>query len=170
MQARPEDKSGEPHNQKGKRMTLYLEDLAQGEHFSFGSYPVTRQEVLEFASRYDPQAFHMDDEAAAANPLFGRLAASGWHTAAMVMRMTVDYWEQIGLRTLGAGGIDDMRWLRPVYPGDTLSAKVEITERRISRSQPDRGILVVQTVAYNQEDQPVMSHLARVFVPARPKE
>ncbi|WP_232475917.1 MaoC family dehydratase [Flavisphingomonas formosensis] len=150
-------------------MTIYLEDIEVGQTFSFGSYPVTREEVLEFASRYDPQAFHLDDEAAADNPIFGRLAASGWHTAAMVMRLTVDYWQEIGLTTLGASGVDELRWLKPVYPGDELRAEAEVLARRVS-SRADRGVVTFRTTAFNNHDEPVMTQVANVFIPARPTE
>ena len=116
----------------------YFEDLEVGAETEFGSYEVTREEVLEFARKYDPQPFHLSDEAAAKTH-FGRLAASGWHTAAMTMaviaRRVVDQ-EQAGL---GSPGIDELRWLKPVYPGDTLHVRGKIIEKTPSRSRPDMG-------------------------------
>jgi acyl dehydratase len=149
-------------------MPMYFEDLAPGRIDRFGSYPVTREEVLAFAHAYDPQPFHVDDEAAAKSPLFGRLAASGWHTAAMGMRMTADHWAALGMTTLGAAGIEDLRFLRPVYPGDTLRVEAEILEARTSASRPGVGIVKALTTVLNQDDQPVLSHIATVFYPRRP--
>jgi acyl dehydratase len=106
---------------------IYLEDLEVGAETYFGSYDVTREEVLEFARKYDPQPFHLDDDAAAATH-FGRIAASGWHTAAMVMAVIarkVVAEEQAGL---GSPGIDELRWLKPVYPGDTLHVRGTIID------------------------------------------
>jgi len=100
----------------------WFEDYQVGQVERFGAYQVTREEVIEFASRFDPQPFHLDDAAAAANPIFGKLAASGWHTCAMVMRMLVDHQLKDGHMSLGSPGVDEIRWLKPVYPGDTLSA------------------------------------------------
>src|SRR3712207_3266536 len=114
----------------------YLEDLQVGQTASFGSYHVTREEVLEFARKYDPQPFHLSDEAAAQTH-FGRLAASGWHTCAMTMAMIVENLKHTKQRGLGSPGVDELRWLRPVYPGDTLSASTEILEVKPSRSKPN---------------------------------
>jgi len=149
-------------------MTIYLDDIEVGQTFAFGRYSVTREEVLDFASRYDPQAFHLDDAAAADNPIFGRLAASGWHTAAMIMRLTVDHWREIGLATLGASGVDELRWMKPVYPGDTLRAEAGVIAKRQSASRPGRGAVTFRTTAFNQHDEPVMCHIANVLIPARP--
>ena len=117
---------------------IYFEDLEVGAETEFGSYDVTREEVLEFARKYDPQPFHLSDEEAAKTH-FGRLAASGWHTAAMTMaviaRHVVDD-EQAGL---GSPGIDELRWKKPVYPGDTLHVRGEILEKTPSRSRPEIG-------------------------------
>src|SRR5437773_1690732 len=96
----------------------WFEDYQVGQIDRFGACEVKREEVIEFASRFDPQPFHLDDEAAAQNPIFGRLSASGWHTCAMVMRMLVDHQMEDGHFSLGSPGIDELRWLKPVYPGD----------------------------------------------------
>ena len=149
-------------------MAIYLEDIEVGRVLSFGRYEVTRDEVLAFASRYDPQPFHLDDEAAADNPIFGRIAASGWHTAAMTMRMTVDYWEEIGLSTLGASGVEELRWIKPVYPGDILCVESEALANVPSRSRPDRGVVTFRTTVFNHHDEPVMMQTANVFIPRRP--
>jgi acyl dehydratase len=97
----------------------YFEDLNIGETASFGSYHVTREEVLAFAQRYDPQPFHLSDEAAAKTH-FGRMSASGWHSCAMSMSMLVAHMKEHPQASLGAAGIDELRWLKPVHPGDTL--------------------------------------------------
>src|SRR3569623_2300246 len=118
---------------------IYFEDLEVGAETDFGSYEVTREEVLEFARKYDPQPFHLSDEAAARTH-FKRLAASGWHTCAMVMATTVRHFmpaePQAGL---GSPGIAELRWLKPVYPGDTLHVRGTILETRPSRSRVDIG-------------------------------
>ncbi|MET5012133.1 MaoC/PaaZ C-terminal domain-containing protein, partial [Burkholderia pseudomallei] len=89
-----------------------------------------------FASRYDPQPFHLSDEAAAATH-FGRLSASGWHTASMTMAMIVAYYRETGFQSLGSPGVDELRWLKPVYPGDTLRCETEVLETRRSASRPE---------------------------------
>ena len=147
---------------------MYFEVLEVGRIDRFGAYPVTREDVLAFAKAFDPQPFHLDDEAAAKSPLFGRLAASGWHTASIGMRMTIDYWEPLGFQTLGAAGIDELRFVAPVYPGDTLRAEAEILETRTSASRPAVGIVRTRTTIFNQDDKPVLSHVATIFVPRRP--
>jgi acyl dehydratase len=147
---------------------MWFEDIEAGQVDRFGAYAVTREDVLDFARRYDPQPFHVDDAAAAKSPLFGKLAASGWHTASIGMRMTVDYWEPLGLHTLGAAGVEDLRFLAPVYPGDTLHAEAEVLETRASASRPGVGIVRSRTTIFNQEDKPVLRHIATVFIPMRP--
>ena len=97
----------------------YFEDIVVGAKASFGSYEVTREEVIDFARRYDPQPFHLSDEAAAETH-FGRLSASGWHTCAMAMSMIVENLRNNKQAGLGSPGVDELRWLKPVYPGDTL--------------------------------------------------
>src|SRR5690349_188238 len=145
----------------------YFEDLEVGAQTNFGSYEVTREEVLEFARKYDPQPFHLSDEAAAKTH-FGRLAASGWHTCAMAMaviaRHVVDE-EQAGL---GSPGIDELRWLKPVYPGDTLHVRGEIVEKTPSRSRPHMGSFRTETIVTNQDDQPVMTFTSIVLIRRRP--
>lgn len=148
-------------------MAVALEDMKVGDVETFGSYRVTREEVVEFASRFDPQPFHLDDEAAAANPIFGRISASGWHTAAMTMRMIVDQDVAVGRAGLGSPGIDELRWLRPVYPGDTLSVRVEIVAVTPSRSRPDIGSVRAQTSTINQHGEEVMRFTAIVLHPRR---
>ena len=137
----------------------HFEDFEVGQIERFGSYSVTREEVIAFASAYDPQAFHLDDEAAAANPIFGRLSASGWHTAAMTMRMIVDHDRERGRTGMGSPGLDELSWLKPVYPGDTLSVEVEIISKSEPRSRPDIGFLKHRTIVFNQHGEPVMRQI-----------
>src|SRR5437867_2941032 len=114
----------------------YLEDFEVGETLELGSCRVTREEILEFARRYDPQPFHVD-EAAARQSIYGGLIASGWHTTAMLMRLLVD--RMAGVKTMGSPGTDEIRWLKPVRPGDTLTARAVVLDVVPSRSKPDRG-------------------------------
>ncbi|WP_066550139.1 MULTISPECIES: MaoC family dehydratase [unclassified Sphingomonas] len=139
---------------------IYFEDIVPGTRRSFGSYLVTREEVLGFAERYDPQPFHLSDDAAAQTH-FGRLAASGWHTCAMTMSMLVKHMsEQEPAASLGAAGVDELRWLKPVYPGDTLRCETEVMETRASRSRPEMGTVRNKMTVFNQHDEPVMTFTA----------
>ena len=133
----------------------YWEDFAPGQVHRFGRYEVTRDEVLEFARRWDPQPFHLSDEGAAATH-FGSLSASGWHTTAMTMAMTVAEWDAREGGTLGAIGIDNLRWLRPVRPGDVLRVESEVLEARPSASRPGVGSVRHRNTVLNQQDEPVM--------------
>jgi acyl dehydratase len=145
----------------------YYEDLVVGTKASFGRYEVTREEVIGFASKYDPQPFHLSDEAAA-QTYFGRLSASGWHTAAMAMRMAVDNMKDQRSASLGSPGIDELRWLKPVYPGDTLRCETELLDKRVSKSRPDMGITKGRTTVLNQHDEPVMTFVANGLIRTRP--
>ena len=108
---------------------LYFEDIEVGSTQKFGAYEVTREEVIDFAQKFDPQPFHLDDEAAAKTH-FKRLSASGWHSCAMTMRMLVENMANQKQASLGSPGTDEIRWLRPVHPGDTLRIELTITEGR----------------------------------------
>ena len=147
---------------------IYLEDLEVGNETYFGSYEVTREEVIEFARKYDPQPFHLSDEAAARTH-FGRLAASGWHSCAMTMaviaRHVVDT-EQAGL---GSPGVDELRWLKPGYPGDTLQVSSTIVEVHPSRSKPEIASFRSATTVTNQNSEPVLSFTSIVLMRRRPK-
>ena len=145
----------------------YFEDLDVGAERVFGTYHVTREEVLEFAHKYDPQPFHLSDEAAAKTH-FGRIAASGWHTAAMTMRVTVDCLTKDRQASLGSPGIDELRWLKPVYPGDTLTVAGKIIEKTPSRSKPEIGSMRSQTIVTNQDDDVVMTLTTIVLMMRRP--
>jgi acyl dehydratase len=135
---------------------IYFEDLEVGSKAAFGRYEVTREEVLEFAAKYDPQPFHLSDEAAAQTH-FGRISASGWHTCAMVMRMLVDNLTARKQAGLGSPGQDELRWHRPVYPGDVLRIETELLEKTRSRSRPEMGSMRSAIRVFNQDDQLVMS-------------
>lgn len=137
-------------------MMIYFEDLEVGAETYFGSYDVTRDEVLEFAHKYDPQPFHISDEEAAKTH-FGQIAASGWHTGAMAMAVIARHvvaHEQAGL---GSPGIDELRWLHPVRPGDVLRIRVTVLDATPSRSKPDRGMVRTLIEVLNQDAQVVMS-------------
>jgi len=148
---------------------MYLEDLAPGQKASFGAYCVTREEVLEFAGKYDPQPFHLSDEAAAQTH-FGRLAASGWHTCAMTMAMLVENLKVNRQAGLGSPGVDELRWLKPVYPGNTLRVETEIIEVTPSRSKPDIGSFRSRVEVLNQDDVPVLAFTSIVLIRRRPAE
>ncbi|MFN5780419.1 MAG: MaoC family dehydratase, partial [Novosphingobium sp.] len=135
---------------------LYFEDLEIGTKASFGRYEVTREEVLEFAAKYDPQPFHLSDEAAAKTH-FGRISASGWHTCAMTMRMLVDNITERKQAGLGSPGQDELRWHRPVYPGDVLRVETELLEKTRSRSRPEMGSFKSIVTVLNQNDEKVMT-------------
>lgn len=133
----------------------YLEDFEIGQVHRFGRYEVTRDEVLDFARRWDPQPFHLSDDGAAKTH-FGSLSASGWHTAAMTMAMTVAEADEHDGGSLGAVGIDGLRWLRPVKPGDVLRVESEVLEVRPSEKRPEMGSVRSRTTVLNQKDEPVM--------------
>lgn len=144
----------------------YYEDLRVGARASFGCYEVTREEVMAFAEAYDPQPFHLDDQAAAATH-FGRLSASGWHTCAMTMRMMVDNMKDKAQAGLGSPGIDQLRWLRPVYPGDVLRCETEVLEKRRSRSRPDMGLFKSRCAVFNQDDAKVLEMVSNGLISVR---
>ncbi|HVM36877.1 MAG TPA: MaoC family dehydratase [Sphingomicrobium sp.] len=147
----------------------YFDDFAVGEENVFGHYDVTRDEVLEFARKYDPQPFHLSNEAAARTH-FGRLAASGWHTCAMTMAVIARYVmadEQAGL---GSPGVDELRWLKPVYPGDRLTVRARIVELVPSRSRPDIGVVRSEILVTNQDEVPVMRFTSIVMLQRRPQQ
>ena len=145
----------------------YWEDIEVGSRSGFGRYEVTREEVIEFASRYDPQPFHLSDEAAA-QTYFGRLSASGWHTCAMLMRMLVEHMRTQNQAGLGSPGVDELRWLKPVYPGDVLRAETEVLDKTPSRSRPDMGSYRGRTTVFNQHDEPVMTLSSIGLIRRRP--
>jgi len=144
----------------------FYEDMVVGEVHRFGAYAVTREEVIAFASKFDPQPFHLDD-AAAAQTHFGRLSASGWHTCSMTMAMIVAQHKTSGHQGLGSPGVDELRWLRPVYPGDTLTVETEVLNKRRSETKPDRGIFMTATRVFNQDGVMVLTMTSRAMVRTR---
>ncbi len=134
----------------------FLEDLVPGAVSEFGGLTVTKQAIVDFARQFDPQPFHLDDEAAKASP-FGGLIASGWHTASLCMRMAVDHFLGPKSGSIGSPGIDELRWLKPVRPGDTLRVRVEVVDTTPSRSKPDRGTARLKYTVLNQNNDAVMT-------------
>ena len=144
---------------------LYLDDLAPGQVFELGRRRVDREEILAFARDYDPQSFHADEEAARAS-IYGGLIASGWQTVAVYMRLLVD-----GLlgraAAMGSPGVDELRWLKPVRPGDELEGRLEIMEVRPSQSRPDRGLARCRCEAFNQDGEAVLRFAALILFKRR---
>ena len=134
---------------------LHWEDFPAGHVLEFGDTTVSRDAVLAFARDFDPQPFHLDDDAAEAS-LFGGLSASGWHTCAMTMRMMCDAY-LLRAASLGSPGIDALRWLKPVRPGDTLRVRMEVVQARPMNSRPQVGLVQSRWTVLNQHDEPVMT-------------
>jgi len=145
---------------------LYLEDLKIGERFGSDTIEVTEQSIFEFARQFDPQPFHLDADAARQS-IFKELTASGWHTAAMSMRLFVTgEFKPVG-GSIGLA-VDELRWPQPVRPGDVLKLETEILDVRKSRSKPDRGIIRIRNVTTNQRGEIVQTFMAFVMVRRRP--
>jgi acyl dehydratase len=144
----------------------YFEDYVEGEVYRFGSIAVTADEIVDFARRYDPQSFHTDPEAARRSP-FGGLIASGWHTAGLMMRLFADHY-LTHVASLASPGLDELRWLKPVRPGDTLSIRVTVLKAVASKSKPDRGVVTSGIEVLNQADEIVMTLKAVNFIGRRP--
>jgi acyl dehydratase len=148
----------------------YFEDVEVGEVHEFGEYHVTEDEVVEFGERYDPQPFHVDAEAAEES-MFGELVASGWHTASMSMRMLVEGPDGGEERaSMGSPGVDELRWHQPVKPGETLSLRTEVLEKRPSESRDDRGYVKSRLETYNGDGELVMSWVATTIYKRRDDE
>jgi len=144
---------------------LYLDDLAVGRIFSTHSTTLTLEGCKAFAAEFDPQPFHLDD-AAGEGSVFGRLAASGWYTASLTMRLLVEGELTIAGGLIGLGA--EMTWPRPTYPGDTLRVETEILAIRVSESKPDRGIVTARNQTLNQHGEPVQVAVVKMLVPRRP--
>jgi acyl dehydratase len=142
----------------------WFEDYREGETIVFGDRTVTAEEIVSFARAYDPQPFHLSEEGGRATP-YGGLIASGWHTASLTMRMLVDH--VISHHGLGSPGLDELRWLAPVRPGDRLSCRVAVLETRRSRSKPDRGIVRQRVETFNQKGETVLTWTAAGLVRCR---
>ena len=143
----------------------YFEDYVPGSVHEFGSIAVEEAEMINFARRFDPQPFHMDPEAAKQS-IFGGLIASGWHTASLAMRLLVDHYIS-HVASLGSPGVDELRWLKPVRPGDTLSVRITLLEAQRSRSKPDQGFIRGSTEVLNQHGEVVMTMKSGGFVRCR---
>jgi acyl dehydratase len=143
----------------------YLEDYAVGQVYRTGRVQIDKDQILAFAKQYDPQPYHLDEQAARKS-VFGGLAASGWHTAALTMRLLVDSEFRPANGILGVG-FDELSWPRPVRPGDELYAESEVLEVRPSKSRPDRGLIRVRTTTLNQDGEPVQIYTGNLLVPRR---
>ena len=141
----------------------YLEDFAVGQTFSSGRWRVTEEQIKAFAAEFDPQPFHLDD-AAAKDTFFGGLAASGWHTAALTMKLLVESELQPAGGVIGAG-FDEFRWPKPVRPGDELRLESEVLEVRPSRSKPNQGLIKLRTTTLNQHNETVQVQIGNLVVP-----
>ena len=154
----------ESGTQPGADRRLYLDDLKVGQRFASGTHLVDASEILAFARQFDPQPFHLDEDAAR-NTLFGGLAASGWHTAAITMRLQVESGLPLMGGIVGAGG--EFAWPNPTRPGDVLRVETEVLEIKPSRSRPDRGMVTVKSETRNQRGESVFTLTARLVVPRR---
>ncbi|HVM63151.1 MAG TPA: MaoC family dehydratase [Verrucomicrobiae bacterium] len=144
---------------------LYLEDIHVGDRFRTSDHVVTEAEIIDYAKHYDPQPFHMDP-AAAQKSIFGGLVASGWYTAAITMRLVAQGAVRIAGGSIGLG-LEELHWLRPVRPGDTLHVEVEVLEVRPSHSHPDRGIVRSRNTTRNQTGEIVLTIVTVLYVPRR---
>ncbi|MGO9008291.1 MAG: MaoC family dehydratase [Beijerinckiaceae bacterium] len=144
---------------------IYFEDVVPGEAALFGDYEITKDEIFEFAAQFDPQPFHLDEEAAK-KTLLGGLSASGWHTAAISMRLLYDSF-LVHAASMGAPGVDELKWLKPVRPGDRLSLRVNVLEKKESQSRPDLGLVQTQSDVFNQNGELVMTYRAPLMLRRR---
>jgi acyl dehydratase len=144
---------------------LYLDDLTVGQRFKTGTVVVSAAEIKEFATRFDPQPFHLD-EAAAKESVFGELVASGWHTAALGMRLLVDGDMKVAGGLIGLSG--EITWPRPTKPGDVLHVESEVLEVKPSRSRPDSGVVKIRNTALNQNGEAVQIFVVNMLVPRKP--
>ncbi|HTZ76624.1 MAG TPA: MaoC family dehydratase [Stellaceae bacterium] len=145
---------------------MYLEDFVAGQKFGSGRLRIEKDRIKSFAAEFDPQPFHLDDDAAARHSVFRGLAASGWHTAAVTMRLLVESELKPAGGIVGAG-FDEFRWPRPVRPGDELHLEIEVLEVRPSKSRPDQGLIKVRTTTVNQDGEPVQVNVGNLVVPRR---
>ena len=150
------------------QLKWYFEDFEVGQTVAAGTRTVTEEEILDFASKFDPQPFHVDHDAAAKS-IYGGVIASGWHTCTMMMRVMVDNFLSQAA-SMGSPGVDEVRWLKPVRPGDTLTITNRVLETRPSTSKPDRGVVVTQWEAKNQHGDLVATVKGMGMFARRPKE
>ncbi|MES1928118.1 MaoC domain-containing protein dehydratase [Salinisphaera dokdonensis CL-ES53] len=144
---------------------IHYEDLNIGDSVDLGPTSASADEMVAFASRYDPQPFHLSD-AGAANTYFGTLAASGWHTAALTMRLMMTGRDE-PLASLGSPGFENLRWRRPVYPDDALTARVTVADKRLSKSRPEMGLVQFEVETRNQDEVVVMSFVSTSMMARR---
>jgi acyl dehydratase len=145
-------------------MTLYFEDLAVGDEWTGSEYDVTEAEIKEFAEQYDPQWFHTDADRAAEESTYGGLIASGWHTTAMTMRLLVDNFLS-DAATMGAKGVDELRWKKPVHPGDSLSIRATVEDRQVDSER--RGTVRLRIETTNRDDETVCTMVGIVMFARR---
>ncbi len=145
--------------------TRYLDDLTPGDRFAGGPVTVTVEDIVAYARQFDPQPFHLDSEAAK-DTVFAGLAASGWHTAGLTMRMIVNGEGRLAGGFVGMG-VEELRWPKATRPGDTLRIESEVLEVRVSEKRPDRGIARVRTTTFNQDNETVQVMTANLLVPRR---
>lgn len=144
---------------------LHYEDFSVGQVFDLGTYPVTVKEIIAFAREFDPQPFHLDEAVAKAS-LLGGLAASGWHSSAMVMRMMTDAY--LGrAASMGSSGLDEVKWLKPVYAGETLTGKMTVLSRRVSAKRPELGILKCRWELFNATSEKKVEETGMHFIRVR---
>jgi acyl dehydratase len=153
-----------PPNQHGPK--LYWEDFAPGRVFQHGPRRITREEILDFATEFDPQPFHIDEDAARATML-GEFCASGWHSCCILMRMMADSFV-LNSSSMGAPGVDEVRWLAPIRPGDDLTLRATVLSTRASNSRPEMGFTNILTELYNGSGTRVMSLTAPMMFARRP--
>ncbi|MXZ15911.1 MAG: MaoC family dehydratase [Acidimicrobiales bacterium] len=144
----------------------WFDDYEAGERFTFGSTTIDEAEIIEFGRKFDPQPFHIDPEAAR-HTVYGRLIASGWHTGSIMMRLLGEH--LLGPSSMGSPGLDELRWLAPVHPGDRLTLVVDVLELRPSRSKPDRGIVKMAHELVNQHGATVVRSVANMMIARRPR-
>jgi acyl dehydratase len=144
---------------------IHYEDLTVGDTVELGPTSASAEEMIAFAKRYDPQPFHLSDEGAA-DTYFGRLAASGWHTAALTMRLMMTGRDE-PLASLGSPGFENLRWRKPVYPDDQLTARVTVASKRLSESRPEMGLVQFEVETRNQDDVVVMSFVSTSMMARR---
>ncbi len=144
----------------------FFDDVKVGQVLQLGSRTITRDEIIAFAREFDPQPFHLDEEAAKAS-IYGGLLASGWHTAAILMRLLYDAFVK-DAASMGSPGVDELRWLKPVRPGDTLTARFTVLETIPSRSKPDRGIVRSLSEMLNQHGETVLTMKGMSLLGRRP--
>lgn len=141
--------------------SLTFEDFRPGDIVTYGRHLVTKDEIIAYAAEFDPQPMHLDEEAGKASILKG-LAASGWHSCGILMRLNVDCM-LANSTSMGAPGVEELKWLKPVYPGDVLSVRREVLEARLSASRPEMGVVRFKFELLNQRDEPVLEQVGPVF-------